>query len=335
VHILGCGCGTDSAAQVLASDALCSLAHLNPNLTHLRLDFCGHMDDNVIKVWCTSLSSLKRLELFGPYLVRAPAWKSFFESHPQLEGFLITQSPRFDLECMESLASNCPHLKEIRLREVGKMEEGFLDHLKTLNGLSSLDLSEPGTSLSKEGLAELMMGLGRTLTTLDLSNHSSITDWFLEFGVKPHTRVLTSLSLRLVPHLTDEGVAKFFNTWASGDAGLTGVVSNPPLISLDLSRNEALSSAALSALLSHSGSALQKLNINGWKSTSADALNEIAQCARDLHALDIGFCREVDDFVLKAVIDKCSKIKEIKCWGCNRVTERCPRKVRWIIWSLL
>jgi DNA repair protein RAD7 len=326
--ILDCGRNTDSTTQVLPSDAFSTLARLNPNLTHLRLDFCGHIDDSVMKVWCPSLPSLKRLELFGPYLVRTPAWKSFFESHPQLEGFLITQSPRFDLECMESLVSNCPHLKELRLREIGKMEEAFLDHLKTLTGLSSLDLSEPGTSLSEEGLAELMINLSRTLTTLDLSNHDSITDWFLDAGIKPHTRALSSLSLRLVPHLTDKGVAAFFNTWASDH---TNPVANPPLVSLDLSRNQDLSSAALSALLSHSGSALHKLNINGWKSTSADALNEIAQRARDLHTLDVGFCREVDDFVLKAVIDQCEKIKEIKCWGCNRVTERCPRKVRQVV----
>src|ERR1700722_12486010 len=110
-----------NSIQDLTPSALTTLAFLNPNLTNLRLDFCGRIDDAVFQKWCTSLPSLKRLELLGPFLVRVPAWKSFFQSHPYLEGFLITQSPRFDLECVGSLVKNCRALKELRLREITKM----------------------------------------------------------------------------------------------------------------------------------------------------------------------------------------------------------------------
>jgi DNA repair protein RAD7 len=69
-----------------------TLALHNANLTSLRLDFCGGLDDASFKVFSTSLSSLQRLELLGPFLVRTAAWQAFFESHPKLEAFLITQS---------------------------------------------------------------------------------------------------------------------------------------------------------------------------------------------------------------------------------------------------
>ncbi|KAI9462529.1 hypothetical protein F5148DRAFT_220911 [Russula earlei] len=88
----------------LEPPALKTLALLNPNLTSLRIDFCGHLDDAVLNAWSTSLPSITRLELLGPFLVRVPAWVSFFKSHPQLEALLLNQSPRFDLECMSALA---------------------------------------------------------------------------------------------------------------------------------------------------------------------------------------------------------------------------------------
>ena len=33
------------------------------------------------------------------------------------------------------------------------------------------------------------------------------------------------------------------------------------------------------------------------------------------------------DFVMKDVMELCKRVKEVKCWGCNRVSERCSRKV--------
>src|SRR5258708_35016290 len=65
----------------LEPPALTTLALLNPNLTSLRIDFCGYLDCAVLNSWSTSLPSLTRLELLGPFLIRVPAWISFFQSH--------------------------------------------------------------------------------------------------------------------------------------------------------------------------------------------------------------------------------------------------------------
>ncbi|KAH9920184.1 RNI-like protein [Amylocystis lapponica] len=317
-------------ATNLTPPALCTLASLNPNLTHLRLDFCGRMDNTVMDAWSTSLPHLKRVELLGPFLVRAPAWQTFFKAHPGLEGFLITQSPRFDLECMQVLVESCPGLKELRLKEVGKLDDTFLEPIKLLAGtLASLDLSYPGVEktepLSSDAVIDLLSAIGNSLTHLDLSGNINLGDGFLFNGLKPHTRKLTSLVLANLPELTDAGVAEFFNTWASA-AEEDGLTPNPRLITVDLSRNEVLSSDALYALLKHSGPALTQLNINGWKSVSDDALEMIAAKARELRWLDIGWCREANDWVIKALMDKCEKITDVKVWGCQRLTVTCPRR---------
>ncbi|KAI0713902.1 RNI-like protein [Earliella scabrosa] len=302
----------------LTPPALCTLASLNPNLTNLRLDFCGRMDDTVASAWAAALPNLKRIELLGPFLVRAPAWQTFFRAHPGLEGFLITQSPRFDIECMRVLVENCANLKELRLKEVGLLSDEFLECLKPLGGqLTYLDLSYPGKddALTERALIDFLEVVGGTLDHLDLSGNVDITDAVLFQGIKPHVLSLSSLVLANTPELTDAGVGEFFGNWKA-----------PSLSALDMSRNDLLADAALKALVAHSGADLTHLNINGWKSVSEDALKLIPRTATALKKLDVGWCRAVDDWFVKSVLERCEDIEEIKVFGCGHLTENCARK---------
>lgn len=306
----------------LTPPGFCTLASLNPNLTSLRLDYCGYLDNTVVSAWSNCLPHLKRLELLGPFLVRTEAWQSFFKSRTGLEGFLITQSPRFDLECLEALKESCDgRLKELRLKEVGKLGDDFVDVLKEFTGLRYLDLGDPSRSISEESGVELLGAIGSELTYLDMSGHTSLGDAFLVDGIGPHSPALSTLVMRNAPELTDEGVAEFFNTWSD----------HAPLTHLDLSRNHMLSCNALSALIAQSGKGLQSLNINGWKTVSEASLLEITKRAKDLRTLDVGWCREVDNFMVRDLLQACEDLKEVKVWGCNRLTENCPRKVRLIV----
>jgi DNA repair protein RAD7 len=299
----------------LERPALITLALLNPNLTSLRIDFCGHLDDVVINAWSTSLPSLVRLELLGPFLVYVPAWISFFQSHPQLEALLLLQSPRFDLECMSAVAASCPNLTELRLKEIGKLDDTFLPYISSLRRLEQLDLSSPSTSCSEDGMIALVEKCGARLTHLDLSHHIELGDDFLKRGLQEFAPNLVSLRLDNLPALTDGGVAMFFRAW------LPSV-----LTTLSIARAPNAGARALLALLDCAGPTLSTLSINSWRETTAEALENIAK-ARELRVLDLGWNRAVDNFVLKAIMDGCPKLEEVKCWGCNRVTAKCPRKV--------
>lgn len=41
--------------------------------------------------------------------------------------------------------------------------------------------------------------------------------------------------------------------------------------------------------------------------------------ARELRTLDVGWCRAMDNFVMKKVLEGCRALVEIKVWGCDRV----------------
>jgi len=262
-----------------------------------------------------NLSSLTRLELLGPFLVRPEAWKAFFASHPQLTGFLIKQSPRFDIDCMASLAEHCTGLTELRLCQVGLLSDEFLEHVEGFKQLSWLDLSEPANSLSTEAVVNLLVAVSPRLTYLNLSKNELLSDDMLSDGLAPHARLLSSLVLDDLPELTDSGVGSFFSS-----------ASNPPLHHVSFARNHVLMDEALTGILTHSGEYLTNLNINSWKEVSQEALNEIGTRAPMLKTLDVGFCRMVDDFVVKAVVDGCPGIADIAVFGCNKLTENCPRK---------
>ncbi|KAL0070717.1 UV-damaged DNA-binding protein rad7 [Marasmius tenuissimus] len=294
-------------ATKLTPPSMVTLAQLNPNLTSLRLDFCGQMSDDVIHSWKTTLPNVTSLELLGPFLVRAPAWISFFQTHKPLHSFLITQSPRFNLDCLKALVeSSTDTLVRLGLREVGQMCDEFLPSIGECGKLTYLDISEPSNSCTDSAVNQLLKQVGPTLSHLNLSNHILLTDTVLE-GVKENAKSLTELGLSSLPRLTDEGVANFFASW-----------SKSPLFHVDISRNPDLLSNALRSLLKHSGSHLQFLNINGLKDVEADALEEIAKYANDLKSLDLGWCRAVDDFVLKSILEECKTLKEVKIWGCNK-----------------
>lgn len=298
----------------LSPAAFVTLGHLNPNLTALRLDFCGLISDEVLNSWCTSLPSLVHLQLFGPFLVRPAAWIAFFESHPQLESFLITQSPRFNLECLQNLIdTSLKTLKRLGLREVGLLSDDFLAPIALLSGqLVYLDISEPSNSCSDEAITSLLEAVGSTLTHLNLSGHIKLSNDVLQSGLLPNTGILQELILSNIPLFTDEGVAHFFSEW-----------SNTPLTVLNLSRNPVLSTDSLVELLNHSGAGIQSLDVNGWKNVSATALSNIAKQAKDLRKIDLGWCREVDDFIVKGILESCKAwLSEVKVWGCNKVEGR-------------
>ncbi|KAL5533408.1 RAD7 [Sanghuangporus sanghuang] len=301
----------------LGPNAFCALASLNPSLESLRIDFCGMINDDAIKFWGEHLSTLKRIELLGPFLVKSEAWQALFTGLPQLSGFLITQSPRFDIDCMASLAQYCPDLEELRLSQIGQMSDEFLGYVAGFKNLVSLDLSVPSTSLGAEAVVTLLNAIGSNLIHLNLSKNDLLTDDVLSEGLQPNARVLSSLVLEELPEITDAAMGAFFTN-----------TTNTPMRRISLRRNHELADETLVALLKHSGGTLTELDINSLRTTSNEALLLIGEQARSLQKLDIGFCRQVDDFVIKALLDGCEAMRDIAVFGCNKLTENCPRKQR-------
>jgi DNA repair protein RAD7 len=116
---------------------------------------------------------------------------------------------------------------------------------------------------------------------------------------------------------------------------------NVPLVAIEMGRNHLLGSRSLISILQHSGTRLESLSMNGWKEVTVESLQELGNYGQELRKLDVGWCRNVDDFVLAGWVGihipiegsdrttngSCLKLNEIKVWGCNRVTGKFPIRV--------
>ncbi|WRT66508.1 uncharacterized protein IL334_003467 [Kwoniella shivajii] len=301
----------------LTPEAFITMAKLCPKLISLHLHLCGQLSADALTTWGKSLKQLKRLELFAPFLVRKDGWINLFKSvGKRFERLLVTQSPRIDVEIIQILTKSCPNLTELRLAEIGLFNTDCLIPLKSLKKLKYLDLTAPGTPLTDDSIIDLLSAIGATLETLDLSDNPDLTDAILP-AISAHCPKLQRLSLRNMVELTDEGVASFFLSLKErGRPGLEWV---------DLEKGHELQDNSLQALVSHSGSTIEKLSMLGWREVSAEALSDLIQC-KNLKELDLGWCRQVTDFTVKDILEGCDKIELVRVWGCNQLTDAIPRK---------
>jgi DNA repair protein RAD7 len=279
-----------------------TLANLCPNLESLSLHLCGQINTDTLISWGQSFNKLRHLELVAPFLIRKHGWISFFENRP-LESLLITQSPRIDLETLESLVKNCPNLTTLRLRQIGQMSDVLLQPLSTLGKLTFLDLSSPGSALSDQAVTDLLQVVGPKLVHLDLSS-TQLSDDILP-AIAKYCASLQSLALRHLDALTDKAVAKMF-------------ASMNKLQHVDMEKCDQLQAKALRSLLKNSGATLETLKIPGWKDVEAEALDEISRC-KSLKEVNIGWCRQVTDYTVKGILDGCEHIEHIRVWGKGRV----------------
>jgi DNA repair protein RAD7 len=295
------------------------MANLCPNLERLHLQLCGQLMADTLKHWGKTLKHLKRIELYAPFLVRKDGWESFIDAcGTRLEGFLVTQSPRIDLETVTHLSKTCPDLTELRLAEIGLLDGDCLAAISTLKKLKSLDLSAPAQSLNDDDVISLLAAVGSTLEVLDLSSNADLTDATL-LAVAKHCPNLRELYMRHLVELTNEGVAQFFT-----DLSTRG---HPGLVVIKLEKGHDLQDEALKALLFQSAKTLERLSILGWRETTVDALEGLAQC-KALRELDLGWCRKLTDFALKDILDHCDSIEQIRVWGKSMDTFRADHRLQ-------
>lgn len=308
---------------------ICNLA---PALRSLTLRYCGLLDDKVMDIFQTKLVHLRRLELYGPFLVRANKWKEYFDSlvGRDFEAFRLQQCPRayafahflvaalilstgFDMTCLHRLVENVPGLVDLQIADLVKLTDAGLRHIHALSSLRHLDISGAGAdrlALTDEGVIPLLEAVGHNLESLILDHNEKLTDGVLTAGVLPHCRHLTKLSLKGLKEIFSSGITGLFSKWDN----------NPALTHLDLHRVVDLDDDALTAMLVHSGQALTYLDINSDDIITEAGLNTLATMAPKMEQLDVSFVRAMDDFVVKNLLDNMQGLKVLSVFGNNRVT---------------
>ncbi|KAF8422916.1 hypothetical protein EV426DRAFT_534733 [Tirmania nivea] len=306
----------------ISTNELRKIGAILPTLRYLMLRFCGSLTDEVLSYYSTQLTELKGIELGGPFLVTKSCFMQFFEARgSQLEELTITDTFRVDVNVISSLVDNCPNLKELRLRQITKLDNQAVRLLTALSNLKVLEISDPGEDVQDGAVIDVLNCIGSRLRELDLSRCILLTDQTL-LAVRQCCPRLNTFSLTEAEDVTDEGVAQMFKNWDI----------NPGLQYVNLTRLRKLTYFGVEAILEHSGRTLEVLKINSCqlKPNAWHFWWQGGAKFERLRSLDIGFVRSANDAVVEKLCEVCPNLGELKVWGVNRITEavQVPENIR-------
>ncbi|BGP34124.1 UV-damaged DNA-binding protein rad7 [Rhodotorula toruloides] len=324
-------------ASDVKDTALASISTFCPHLERLTLNLCGRLDDDVIDAWMKGFKELRHLTLYAPYLVTIKKWIEFLSTcgtdRPEFETFQLRMSSRFNDDCLDALVSHSPNLTHLQLAEIGRFTSSSLSKFHSLKNLVSLDIARLGTpqgqTLEADAVIALLANVGENLERLVLDGNEKLTGKVLTEGIRLHCPALRELSLSNLPDVETSGVEALF-TPASPDSDSGAPM--PPfsaagLTLLNLHRVSSLSPTALELILTHSGRTLKHLNLHSCDDLTSEVLTDrLATSCPELEVVDLSFVRSVDNFVVKALLEGCPRLRVLFVHGNNRVTSDVPRK---------
>lgn len=298
-----------------------------PALNSVNLRFAGQIKDRVFEYVIDRDLQIRQLQLDAANLVSDTYWRRLFQKlGSQLESLKLSNLDfSFDDETVETLCRNCTALKRLKLKQCWKIGSDSLRTISTLPTLEHLSL-DTIQDLEIEPLLQMVNTLGPNLHTLSLEGFHNADDRLLDL-IHDKCRLLSKLRFSDNALCSDRGFVNLFTNWA-----------NPPLRFVDLSSTRdvdnanpdgpveaiGLASHGFIALMNHSGSNLQKLNISSCRHISRAAFEEVFQEEKTypfLQELDVSFHTVMDDFLIRKIFQSCPAIKKVVAFACFNVRD--------------
>lgn len=310
--------GTDDYHKILA---------LMPDLTKLNLRFVTPMKDHIFDYMLENNKSIRDLHLDSPNLVTEDCWRRvFITMGPQLRSLkLWNLNAAFDDKTAEVMCENCTGLERLKFKYIAKIGDGALEaisKLKALKHLSLCLLQETET----EPLLKIISSVGSNLRSLSLEDFANADDSLLH-SIHENCHNLTKLRFTRNDLVTDKALAALFQDW-----------NNPPLTYVDFHEvrdvdmsNPAgppepvgLASDGFVALMEHSGSKIQSLNVSSCRHISREAYETVFAENKQyphLRHLDVSFNGPVDDYIAQCILRCCPALTKFVIFACFQVRD--------------
>ncbi|KAJ5408228.1 hypothetical protein N7509_002111 [Penicillium cosmopolitanum] len=300
---------------------------LMPDLTKLNLRFVTPMKDHIFEYMIENNKSIRDLHLDSPNLVTDDCWREVFvKMGPRLQSLkLWNLDAAFDDKTAEVMCENCTGLERLKLKYIAKIGDGALKGIASLKTLKHLSLcfmqeTEP------EPLLHVISSIGPNLRSLSLEDFKNADDPLIQ-SIHDNCHSLTKLRFAKNDLCTDKALASLFQNW-----------SNPPLTYVDLHRvrdvdmsNPAgppepvgLASDGFIALMEHSGSRIQSLNVSSCRHISREAYETVFAENKQyphLRHLDISFNGPVDDYIAQCILRCCPALTKFVVFACFKIRE--------------
>jgi DNA repair protein RAD7 len=277
-----------------------------PNLKTLQLSFCGRLSDPTLTAIISRLKHLEHLILIGPFLITTQQWKQTLETiGHNLRTFEISDTARWDEECSRTLVEKCPNLQVLGMKRINGLSNQSIQYLVNLSQLKTLDITEPTGLITDEYIVPIIANAGPNLEKLVLDGCVELGDETFN-AITQYCPHLSYLSLALLDRMTDECVAKGFQSWTN----------NHGLNTLNLTRCVGIKDAGIQAALAHSGASLEILSLNSLDELTQETfrlfMDEETRVGSDLVELDVSFVRCVNDDIVGRLSRACKDLRYIK-----------------------
>jgi DNA repair protein RAD7 len=311
---------TDDYHKILAS---------MPRLTRINLRFTTPMKDQVFHYMMERDMNIKDLHLDGPNLVTDDCWRQLFTKlgHRFLSLKLWNLDSAFDNETAKVMCLQCPNLHRLKLKFLHKLDNQMLAGISTLRSLQHLSLRfMRETEIETEPVLQIVASVGSQLRSLSLEEFEFVDDRLLQH-LHEHCHLLTKLRLTLNSTFTDKGLAALFTGWSN--QALT-YVDLHSLRDVDMTNPAGpeepigLASGGFIALMEHSGSKVQHLNIASCRHVSYEAFEQVFaenKLYPKLKYLDISFSTVVDDYLIQCILRCCPALQRLVVFACFKIRD--------------
>ncbi|KAF2263440.1 DNA repair protein-like protein Rad7 [Lojkania enalia] len=312
-----------------------------PNITKLALRNCCQFKDTNVEYMIEKAKKLKDIQLLGANLVSNDKWVDLFiaRGHDLRSLKLEWLDAAFDDQAVEALTTFCPNLERLKLERCKQLGVDSIDAIARLEKLEHLTLRFC-KDVPRDRLVNLVSQIGTNLQTLCLENFidSAIEDIEGEYQTESDDllldtihntcRHLTKLRFTENHECSDQGYVNLFTEW-----------ENPPLRYIDFNATRdvdnsnpdgpedfpiGLASVGFKALMAHSGSRLEYLDVASCRHITHETFANIFDGVKQyphLQEINMSFCPVVDTQIVAAIFRSCPKIKKVVTFGCFEVAD--------------
>lgn len=305
-----------------------------PVLTRLNLRFVTPMKNRIFQYMMDRDMNIQDLHLDSPNLVTDDCWRQVFtQLGPRLQSLkLWNLDSAFDNETMQVMCNSCTGLRRLKLKYLWKIGDKALESIATLKNLEHLSL-HLSQETNPEPLLRVITEVGPKLRSLSLEEFPLADDRLLQH-IHEHCHHLTKLRFTKNDLCTDKELAALFRGWSN--PALRFVDFNS-LRDVDMSNPAGppepvgLASDGFIALMEHSGSKIETLNIASCRHISYAAYEEVFSEHKrypELKYLDIAFQGVVDDYLAQCIFRCCPALTRLVVFGCFKIRDlRVPKGV--------
>ena len=298
-----------------------------PKIERLDLRNAGQFKDDVIDYILERRVPLRSVRLDASNLVSDQKWREFFDRAGQnLETLELSWLDYvMDDDTVLHLASGCPNLKKLTLKKCFRIGDDALRYISQLQNLEQLSLCLM-SSVSNDSLTGVVHSIGANLRTLSLRRFQDADDSLLE-AIRSKCSRLTKLSITDNDTCIDAAYAALFMNWKNPALSIVNLSSNRDIDNNSPEGPEdavGLASAGFKALMAHSGSKLERLNISSCRHVSREALNEVFDGIKhypSLQVVDVSFVSRMDTVTMAGLFRSCPSISRVAAFGCFDVKD--------------